>query len=161
MINVTSYIESIGICNQGWTSYGDSHCWLPVYDRMNWFAAYVHCKRLNGQLPTIENLSSIVSFQKDLFFWTDKRYRFKIEPRTNWTWSKSDLAFSDWWKWEIRIQTVGCYGCGFWNKGMIFLNADCEMKHTTICQFELLERELHFIATAQGQIECLQLLFQK
>lgn len=115
---------------------------------MNWFAAYIHCKRLNGQLPTIENLTSIASSTKDLFFWTDKRYRFRIEPRANWMWYKSNSAFTDWRQREIRIETVGCPSCGFWNKGMIFLNADCDTQHSAICRIELLTGELHVTATA-------------
>ena len=108
---------------------------------MNWFAAYVHCKRLNGQLLTKEYLTSIVSPKRDMLFWIDKRYRFKIEPRVNWTWYKNNSVFSDWRKWEIRIETIGCRGCGFWNKGMIFLNADCDMQRVAICRFEFIDRE--------------------
>ena len=72
-----------------------------------------------------------------------RRYRFKIEPKANWTWYKSNVVFSDWLKWEIRIQTIRCGGCGYWSRKRIFLNADCAKYRSAICLFELLDRKLH------------------
>jgi hypothetical protein len=115
---------------------------------MNWFAAHVHCKRLNGHLLTTEDLQKLLhisSFRIDRIFWIGKRSRFKIEANASWVWYGNNVTFDNWSNWETVIQTIGCLGCGFWKGGRIFLNADCAKPHSAICRFELFDRKLHYI----------------
>ncbi|CAB3990906.1 adhesion G- coupled receptor D1-like [Paramuricea clavata] len=138
-----------GNCDEGWTRYEDSHCILPVYHQISWFAAYVHCKRLNGHLLKKEDLQKLLNayFKINIYFWIGRRNRFKVEPKANWTWYKSNVVFSDWLKWEIRVQTIGCGGCGYWSRKRIFLNADCTKYRSAICVFELLDHKYFSNAT--------------
>ncbi|XP_028391918.1 uncharacterized protein LOC114516590 [Dendronephthya gigantea] len=129
-------------CGEGWTKYGDSQCLFPVYHQLTWFGAYIHCKRLNGHILKQEgvyNLSN-TSFNIKDNFWIGKRYRFKIDSkRSNWTWNRDDVVFSQWFAWQIRIPRVGCHGCGFFDGREVILDSDCNETRFVICRFELLD----------------------
>ncbi|CAB4023595.1 Hypothetical predicted protein, partial [Paramuricea clavata] len=116
----------------------NSRCCRPVYDRMTYFGAFAHCKRLSTKIYA-GNFSNC----KDTLFntshnletplvWTGKLYESTIDARAKWTWLNGSL-FKEWNKWEIIITDVGCNGCSFVRNGTIYLTSNCSQNFSCFC----------------------------
>ena len=129
------YFQSLlGKCDENWISYGEN-CSLLVHDRMSWFGAYAHCKRLHSELYTDGvHEASIASVMDGRYMWTGLAISTKPNPGPRWEWSnRTQLQWTDR---EIRVPDVGCRGCGFMRNQTLYLTSHCLKKYSFICQDE-------------------------
>jgi hypothetical protein len=129
------YFQSLlGKCDENWISYGEN-CSLLVHDRMSWFGAYAHCKRLHSELYTDGvHEASIASVMDGRYMWTGLATSTKPNPGPRWEWSnRTQLQWTDR---EIRVPDVGCRGCGFMRNQTLYLTSHCLKKYSFICQDE-------------------------
>jgi hypothetical protein len=136
-VNYVSFRYYIDHCKNH-SKRNNSQCCLPVHDRMTYFGAFAHCKRLTTKLY-VGNFSNC----KDSLFntsqnvetslvWTSKLYESIIHRRAKWT-SLNGNSFKEWDKWEIIIADVGCNGCSFMRNGTIYLTSNCSQNLSYFC----------------------------
>lgn len=123
-------------CESGWKKINKT-CFLPVYDKMTWYGAFAHCKRLNSTLSKeklpgnlfVNDTRNIVSSS----FWIGNRYQTITDTeQTNWMWLNGSL-FNEWSRWNVIITDIGCGGCGFWRNGIIHLTSKCSENASYFC----------------------------
>ena len=127
----------LGNSEDHWRKNG-TNCFFPVHDRLNFFGAWAHCKKMKSIILDAGNSSkallSTVFKKNTTLIWTGKLYeRVYFEPGANWTWLNGSV-FEEWDRWQIVFSDVSCHGCGFWKNGTIQLTSNCSQRISYFCE---------------------------
>lgn len=128
---------SLGQCEPPWLNGSNGQCFLPVYDKMIWYGAFAHCRRLNstifpGNFSQIQFVNVSHLNIKTSCFWTNNLYEIAIKRSAQWTRDVGCLI-NKISLWNILDTNFSCGRCGVLENCTVYLTSN-KSNCTQVCK---------------------------
>ena len=126
-------------CVGPWQTESNNHeCVLPVYDKMTWYGAFAHCRRLDseifaGNFFKIEFVDASHLNVTTSSFWTKNLYEIVLQRTANWTWNAGCLVERT-SLWNILDTYFSRGKCGVSKNNKIYLTSNCTQISSNVCK---------------------------
>lgn len=146
-------------CRDDWQLVGDT-CIKVFSNKVNWRSANRHCKKMNGNLLKINDVTSdlkLTQYMKSFYpevtsYWIGLRKYVDSYSKERWMWSVNSTNYNDvsWWPWtpkvtngqEINDFSNNCVVKRRNKDGYFTTSCDSDIQNSFVCQTETIESSL-------------------